>query len=215
MNARAKKHLAKAKDYLAKGDQFYRKAKPEIDAALNEGASLREVSRFLDRSKDWVADVRDWDGVGTLYAKDTERRQTDQAKQVLRSTPEVVAKLDPAEQRELIKVLDRESVKRQKERERISDEKFREVMGEETADDLELAQALKDTEWYLVKGHQDSQSFLKAANRLGVENTPDRWRESCLSWIEAIENDLGMAKALLQGDDVDWTAFDDMLKEVK
>lgn len=87
MNDLAQSHLAKAKEYIAQGDEFYRQAKEHIDAALASGASLREVSRFLDRSKDWVANVRDWDGYGTLYGKDTERRQIDMAKQVLRESP--------------------------------------------------------------------------------------------------------------------------------
>ena len=42
---------------------------------------------------------------------------------------------------------------------------------------------------------------------------PDRWR-SPASPGRYIDGNLGMAKALLQGDDIDWTAFEDMLKEV-
>lgn len=87
MNRKAENHLAKAKDYLAKGDEFYRKAKPEIEAAHLAGASIREVSRYLDRSKSWVADVLAWDGKDTLYGSDTERRRLDQARQVMREAP--------------------------------------------------------------------------------------------------------------------------------
>jgi hypothetical protein len=92
MNASAEAHLVQAKEYIAKGDEFYRKAKPEIEAAIASGASQREVARFLARSRKWVQDVIEWDGTGTLYGKDTERRQTDMAKQVLReSTPSQIA----------------------------------------------------------------------------------------------------------------------------
>lgn len=99
MNPKAEKHLAKAKEYLAKGDEFYRKAKPEIEAAIAEGVSQREVARILARGHKWVSDVVAWDGTGTLYGKDTERRQIDMAKQVLReSEPEQIADFyeDPA-----------------------------------------------------------------------------------------------------------------------
>lgn len=94
VNPTAEKHLAKAKNYIAKGDEYYRKAKPEIEAAVAAGATHREVARNLARSHRWVQDVLAWDGKGTLYGKDTERRQIDQAKQVLREQPlEVVERI--------------------------------------------------------------------------------------------------------------------------
>jgi hypothetical protein len=106
MNKPAERHCAKAKAYIAKGDVFYRKAKPEIEAAIAEGASTREVARYLARSHTWVQTVRDWDGEGTLYGKDTERRQIDQAKQVLREAPleqiEQVFESIPEERRQAV-----------------------------------------------------------------------------------------------------------------
>ena len=83
INDQAKKHLAKAKEYLAKGDEFYRKAKPEIDAAYAAGASLREMAGVLNKSAKWCKDVLDWNGRGTLYGNDSERRQRDMTKQYL------------------------------------------------------------------------------------------------------------------------------------
>lgn len=87
MNTAAERHLTKAKNYLDKGDEFYRKAKPEIEAALASGATQREVARFLSKSHTWVADVVAWDGKGTLYGKDTARRQQDMAKQYITEAP--------------------------------------------------------------------------------------------------------------------------------
>lgn len=90
MNEQAEQHLTKAKDCIARGDQFYREAKVEIDAAIAAGASQREVARFLARSHTWVQNVLAWDGTGTLYGNDTERRQIDMAKQVLNESPDAV-----------------------------------------------------------------------------------------------------------------------------
>lgn len=88
MNDAAKEHLVRAKDYIAKGDGFYRQAKVEIDAAHASGASAASIGRYLTMSDTWVKDVLKWDGRGTLYGKDTERRQLDAAKQVLRESSE-------------------------------------------------------------------------------------------------------------------------------
>jgi hypothetical protein len=97
MNASAEQHLAKAKDYIGKGDEFYRKARPEILAARKNGANTSEIARYLAHSRTWVDDILAWDGKGTLYGDDTKRRQIRQAKQVLRESPDVVAALTPRE----------------------------------------------------------------------------------------------------------------------
>lgn len=96
MTDRAQAHLAKAKDYIAKGDEFYRRAKIEISVAIEQDPLLsqQDIATAIGMSKTWVADVIRWDGTGTLYGKDTERRQMDMAKQVLReSHPEQVAEI--------------------------------------------------------------------------------------------------------------------------
>jgi hypothetical protein len=108
MNATAKRHLEKAKNFIEKGDEYYRKAKPEIDAAIEAGASQREVARFLARSRTWVQDVIAWDGEGTLYGKDTQARQIRMAKQVLsdeKLAKKVIASLDEDQREELVQVI--------------------------------------------------------------------------------------------------------------
>ncbi len=88
MNKAAEQHLRKASEYIAKGDEFYRKAKPEIVAALLDPKVLqKDVARYLGKSEAWVSEVVKWDGTGTLYGKDSEQRQVRQAKQVLREAP--------------------------------------------------------------------------------------------------------------------------------
>jgi hypothetical protein len=87
MNVSAERHLAKAQNYLAKGDEYYRKVKPELEAAIAAGASQVEAARYLARSRKWVQDVLAWDGQGSLYSEDTPARQRRQAVQVLREAP--------------------------------------------------------------------------------------------------------------------------------
>jgi hypothetical protein len=85
MTRDAQKHLAKAKDYIAKGDQFYRKAKPEIEAAYQvPGTRQEDIANYLGKSITWVQDVLRWDGTGTLYGDATPARQVRQAKQTVR-----------------------------------------------------------------------------------------------------------------------------------
>lgn len=87
MNEQAQEHCSKAAEYIAKGDEFYRKAKPEIEAAKKEGASVQEICSVLQKSERWVYDVLAWDGEGTLYGHDSKRRELDNAKRVLREAP--------------------------------------------------------------------------------------------------------------------------------
>jgi hypothetical protein len=226
MNISARKHLAKAKDYLAKGDEAYRKAKPEIDAAHAAGASLREMSRYLDRSKDWVHDVLRWDGEGTLYGdndrtRGTAGRQDRTTRKILRDAPleqveQIMAALEPEQRRKVVRAADNVAAKRQKEAEQVSDVKLREELGDETVDDLEFTEKLRTTEYLLISARGNLRGFVKNAGELGIDNVPSSWRESCLDWIEDLEGHFGMAKALLAGDDIDWTAFEEMLaKEVE
>ena len=225
MNRSAKQHLDKAKDYVAKGEEFYRKAAEEIIAAREADPTLtqREIGKAMGRSDHWISQIlRSFpDGKAPFGgAAILERDNRTRTKRILHEAPpeqiaELVADLDVDKRMEISRALDRESLKRQQEREKIADEKFREKMGDETADGLELAQALTDTAWYLTKANQDLASFLKRANEIGVDDAPDRWRNRCLESIEWAEAKLEMAKALLQSDEIDWTAFEDMLgKEV-
>lgn len=60
MTKTAEKHLAAAKDYVAKGEQFYRKAAAEMVAAKNEGATWVEIGDGVDRSDEWCKVVVAW-----------------------------------------------------------------------------------------------------------------------------------------------------------
>jgi hypothetical protein len=91
------KHLAKAKDYIGKGEAYYRKAAGEIKAALNEGATQREVATYLGRDQSWVGRLVKWstsdaDPKQTPFAEPRGgAREASTARKVLeRSTPEQI-----------------------------------------------------------------------------------------------------------------------------
>jgi len=62
MNRAAASHLAKAEDYLTKGDQFYRKAGAEIVAAMEADSTLtqRQVGERFGKSQTWVNELVRW-----------------------------------------------------------------------------------------------------------------------------------------------------------
>jgi hypothetical protein len=220
MNEQATTHLAKAKDYVAKGEQFYRKAAEEIVAAQEVGATQREVAEAIGRGRTWVTTLLSWardaSRTGTPFAQpegELERRHASAARKVLRETPEIVSQLSPDEQRRIATELDNASAKRQKDREQVAKTKERDALGDETVDDLELREELQSAEYLLITARGNLRGFVKRTGEIGIENAPDAWRESCLDWIGDLQGHLGMAKALLAGDNIDWSAFDELLEK--
>jgi hypothetical protein len=135
------------------------------------------------------------------------------ARTVARNEPEtLVEQLNPAEQRRLAQALDTESAKRQREREQDAKQKEREHLGEEVVDDLALREELQSTEYLLIKARGNIRGFVEHTREIGVESTPEAWRESCLDWLTDLDGHVGMAKALLAGDNVDWAAFESLLE---
>lgn len=49
-----------ARDYIGKGDAFYRKAAEEILAAKAEGVTVAAIARELGYSRGWVTDLVAW-----------------------------------------------------------------------------------------------------------------------------------------------------------
>jgi hypothetical protein len=80
--------------------------------------------------------------------------------------------------------------------------KEREVVGDETIDDLEYSQALRDGEMDLIKARGWLISFLRRTTE-EIEDSPDSWKESCYRWLDEIEGSTAMARAYLDGGDID------------
>jgi hypothetical protein len=217
MNSTAQKHLAKAKDYLAKGDEFYRKAKPEIEAAKAEGARVQDMCRYLQKSERWVYDVLAWDGEGTLYANNTEARQLRQAKQVLReSSPEEIASdlLGDADvRRKVAKATEQAYDGVETKRVAHSRAAEREHIGDEAQDALDQEQQLREAEAALFRGRRGLRDMLVILREHG-EEMRDSWREEFLSTLDSLEADIGMARALLAGSIDDDALAEFLSKEV-
>lgn len=114
MNESAEQHLAKAKDYVARGEEFYRKAADEIIEAEKADPTLTwaEAARRIKRSEDWVADIVRWRTTPedrregrTPWAADSPARTERAAKQVARENPAAII-ADPEARREIGRALD-------------------------------------------------------------------------------------------------------------
>jgi len=53
----AERHLEKAKEFVSKGDEYYREAGLEIRLARAQDATWAEISRFMGKGVNWVQDV--------------------------------------------------------------------------------------------------------------------------------------------------------------
>lgn len=112
MNQSAERHLVNARDYVARGEDFYRKAAAEIVAAQEADPTLsqREIGEWFGRGKTWVGDIVRWHTSGqhappTPYSRDVAKVENTTAKRVLRdSTPKQVE--------EIVASLPREAVER-------------------------------------------------------------------------------------------------------
>jgi hypothetical protein len=124
VNTQATKHLAKAKDYVARGEEFYRKAAEEIVAAQEADPTLgqREIAESLGRSKTWVQEVVSWSTTGrstrggredapTPYAEQSGAVAKRHAKAVARHEPETLIE-DPEARQSLGRALDEHYTKR-------------------------------------------------------------------------------------------------------
>lgn len=93
-------HLALAKDYIARGEDFYRKAADEIKAAMTADTTLsyREIGRSIGKSDRWCRDIVQWsttaEGPPTPYggSEQNEARYERHDKTVLRD-PERLTKV--------------------------------------------------------------------------------------------------------------------------
>lgn len=108
-------HLERAKVYIGKGEEYYRRAAEEILAAMNEDPTLsyREVAAAIGRDKSWVHKIVQWstsvvdDNCPTPFSEAAGKPNRDEsgAKKMIRERPEFVAeaiaKADPETQRKI------------------------------------------------------------------------------------------------------------------
>lgn len=107
-------HLSKAKNYIAKGEDYYRRAADEIIAAREEDPTLGwpAVAERVGMSRTWCQQLVQWrttrQATGSPFARDegeTERKDRAAAKTVLAEAEQrrkVMADLEPAELEKVI-----------------------------------------------------------------------------------------------------------------
>lgn len=93
-------HLARAKDYIARGEDFYRKAAEEIVAALDADPTLGygRIGKAIGRDESWARRLVQWStnpspAASTPFGGADERHRKDAsaAKKVAREQPEAIA----------------------------------------------------------------------------------------------------------------------------
>jgi hypothetical protein len=221
MNASAKAHLAKAKEYVAKGEQFYRMAAEQIVAAQAEDSTLsnREIGEWFGRSHTWVQDIVRWHTSGsarTPFGEDARpgmRERTDRSatKKVLReSSPEEIAEL--LDDRDIRVNVAKAQDLVGKNREQTSRDKEREILGDETVDNLNYRQALEHLTGLLLSAHGSVEGFVRRVRIDGtdIDGAPESWKNYSLELVDEVEADLGMVRLLIEGG----TVTDDDITEL-
>ena len=226
MNASAKAHLAKAKEYVDRGEQFYRMAAEQIIAAQQADATLanREIGAWFDRSATWVRDIVRWhtsaqDTASLPYSgKPSEERYERAAKQVLRGADEgtltgIVDALTPTQAAKLAAAADAKVQAHGREQRRQSETKYREAVTPGVVDDLDEQQQIHHAEAELFKARRalrDAVALLSEADVLAMRNS---WREDLLKTIEDLAGRVGMCRVLLEGGTVNDDELTALLQE--
>lgn len=213
MTKGAEQHLAKARDYVARGEEFYRKAAEEIIAARNEGATVEECAESIDRSKTWVLDTLKWylrngqstrggrENAPTPYAEQAGAVAQRHARSVLRQAPaEQIAEMlsDPAVRAKVSKAqhIAHERV------EQGARQAVRESIGDAADDALTQETILNDAELELFKARRCVITTLRKVNDAGGD-IPDAWREEFLRTLDDLDAKVAVLRDLLTGISVD------------
>lgn len=210
-------HLARAKEYIGRGEEFYRKAAAEIIAAQAQDHSLSNaaIGLAIGKSEFWVRKIVQWSttaipGSDDLpFGGETKRESVDRSatRKTLRdSTPEQIAEIlsEPRVRANVAKAQDIAYSKVERE----SREKQRESVGEETSERLDAQQRLHDAEAEIFKARRGLIETLRILNEVGADTVPDSWREEFLRTLDDIAAKIEVGRAFLSG------SFDDALDEL-
>lgn len=101
-NANVERHLARAASHIAKGEEYYGKAADDIRAAMRADPQLSQqaIADRVGKSKKWVWALVQWrtngDAPPTPFSREageTERRNEQTARNVIRDSPQVIAEM--------------------------------------------------------------------------------------------------------------------------
>lgn len=207
MTSNAEKHLAAAKEYVAKGEGFYLKAAAEMKAAKDDGATWVEIADNLGRADSWVRRIVAWyetpandrprAGAPFGGVEENTRKATSHARGVLREAPpEQIAEMlsDPEIRAKVSHAQDIASSNLQA-RSRKAE---RQALGERESDDLAEQQILRDAEAELFKARRALIETLRLLNQASATLT-DSWREEFLRTFDDIGAKVDLGRGLLVG----------------
>lgn len=212
MNHVAEQHLARAKEYVARGEEFYRKAAEEIIAAQKADPTLsnRAIGEWFGYGESWVSDVVA--RVTNPRGREEARRKQDEAsnrakaKRVLsEAAPEQIAEQflsDPVIREKVYEAQNLTSAgyeQRGRQAAERSEKKFREDVGEEVADGLAYQDQLRQAEAELFRARRGLLESLRILNTAGTSDIPDSWREEFLRTTDDLATKLGFLRTLLTG----------------
>jgi hypothetical protein len=209
-------HLARAREYIGRGEKFYGKAADEVIAAMKADPLLTFVGcdKRLGRYKGFSSRLVTWRTKGgnteqpTPWAGEYDRVKVSLTKSSLRDAPP----------EQLADLLDDPSIRANVARaqaiagQRVEAQSYqaqREAIGQRESDQLEQHARYQDAEAELFKARRGLIEYLRILNAVGVGDLDDAWRESLLSTLDDLSAKIEMGKALLGGeiDDADLTAL--------
>jgi hypothetical protein len=210
-------HLTKAKEYIAKGDDYHRKAAEEIVAAMEEDPTLshRAIADQIGKSPRWVGHlVRSFTSAQGLPDNDsfkvewgTEKPATT-AKKVAREDPQAIAEAikeaPESARRKIAKAIAKDRSTSREVYEAISENVTERTEGAETrarkrrpglyalSDELDASVGLMKARKILM--HE----VLPALEKLDVSD--QERRESLLDDLTEVENAIGWVRSVLESD---------------
>jgi hypothetical protein len=220
MNKSAETHLAKARDYYTKGEEFYRKAAEEINAAQEADPTLtnREIGKWFDKSDDWVRTLvlaftsSDPDRQATPFGGtvQAERRDRSAAKKVARDAPETLI-ADPETRQSLGRALDEHYTEQAKQSaSRKRDKEVERKGGEGEFADHQHRQQIAEV-INVARGATSGWRFV--AGQVRTLNLDSGATEELASLADETEGFVSMLRSLLRGEEITDDALAELIGE--
>lgn len=198
MNREAERHLTKAEGYLAKGEDWYRKAAEEIIAAqtADPTVSNREIGERFGRSATWVRELVRWSTTSpssaqpTPYSGQADAINLRKTKQMLREAPleqveQIVGSLPKERQQAIAAAAGHGYLQAQQERaERRNDDAPRDTRRQATAQAVTTFAALG------ITGHLEQATEELRELTADASLTPTAMRgieRAHTAWVEALD----------------------------
>lgn len=221
MNKQAEKHLAKAKDYVARGEDFYRKAAEEIIAAqkAEPTLTLREVDRRMSWYPGKAGHIVRWLTSGADHAphggpRQDEAQTKSRTRKMLREAPpEQIAELlaEPEIRQNVGRALDQHYAKQAKaSSQRQHSREVERKGGEEEYEDHQYRQHLAEV-INVARGATSGWRFV-AGQAKNVELDSGAL-ETLVQLVEETEGYISLLKTLLRGDEITDEAIAELIGE--